>query len=339
MAVDVKILRDSIDRRGRHSYRRYRLTTMEVTMARIVLAEWNTHRMFSRNSASSRAIPVARQIRRIMLEPFVPDEFGTNQGGMQAAEPLAGLKHDTAVREWLRGRDEAVIGTLRKMASPSYVEEMLAAHSAGVDSDNLAEVAEMIAQAVQDNDPEVVERDDFLGIHKGLASRPLEAYMWHTVIVTATEWSNFYGLRTDSNAQREIRVPAQTMVAAHRASEPTFVEEGDWHMPMVFDDDLVTINHELSDALKLVTGRTAKVSYMTHDAEKRDIPKDIERHDGLLQNGHMSPFEHAARPMTHAEFQANQWSGNFYGWHQYRKDIVCEDDFAARSNELDWTWR
>ena len=38
-----------------------RVTTMEVTMHRFVLAEFNTHRVFSRNSASSRAIPVRKQ--------------------------------------------------------------------------------------------------------------------------------------------------------------------------------------------------------------------------------------------------------------------------------------
>jgi hypothetical protein len=60
MTHSTKILADSISPDG------VRLTTLEVVMPRIVLAEFNTHRMLSRNSASSRAIPIEKMIRMVI---------------------------------------------------------------------------------------------------------------------------------------------------------------------------------------------------------------------------------------------------------------------------------
>ena len=52
--IKAVIAADSINVKGK------RITTFIVTMPRIVLAELNTHRVFSRNSASSRAIPFTK---------------------------------------------------------------------------------------------------------------------------------------------------------------------------------------------------------------------------------------------------------------------------------------
>ena len=82
MGYDAKVIKDSISPDG------VRLTTLEVTLPRIVLAEFNTHRMLSRNSASSRAIPVRKRIDAVERDPFVPDQFGRNQKGMQASDIL-----------------------------------------------------------------------------------------------------------------------------------------------------------------------------------------------------------------------------------------------------------
>ena len=85
-----------------------RLTTIEVTLHRFVLAELNTHRVFSRNSASSRAIPVHKQVERVVHDPAVPVEFGSNQRGMQAGDPLVGEGEARARHTWLAARDAAV---------------------------------------------------------------------------------------------------------------------------------------------------------------------------------------------------------------------------------------
>src|ERR1044072_3981032 len=112
MGFDAKRLADSRSPLG------HRLTTLEATFPRFVLAEFNTHRVFSRNSASSRAIPIAKQLRRVLEDPYVPIEFGSNQPGMQAGPALSGEKEKVAEREWLRARDDAVRQVLALVTDP-----------------------------------------------------------------------------------------------------------------------------------------------------------------------------------------------------------------------------
>src|SRR4051794_11829677 len=97
MGFDAKVLADSVSPAG------HRLTTLEATFPRFVLAEFNTHRVFSRNSASSRAIPVARQLRRVLDDPYVPIEFGSNKPGMQAGPALSGPARGAAGGEGVGG--------------------------------------------------------------------------------------------------------------------------------------------------------------------------------------------------------------------------------------------
>ncbi|HEX9620187.1 MAG TPA: FAD-dependent thymidylate synthase [Polyangiaceae bacterium] len=102
MTYAAKIICDSVSPFG------HRLTTFEVTFPRIVLAEFNTHRTASRNSASSRAIPVEKRISMIQSAPFVPAAFGKNQKGMQATETLTGDDDARARAAWLAARDDAI---------------------------------------------------------------------------------------------------------------------------------------------------------------------------------------------------------------------------------------
>ena len=113
--IEAKVILDSVTPRGHRPIEQgYRLTTVEVTIPRIVLAEFNTHRVFSRNSASSRAIPVEKQIEKVLTDPFIPTEFGSNKSGMQAGEPLTGDDRAQAIFSWLDARDAAV-SQARKM--------------------------------------------------------------------------------------------------------------------------------------------------------------------------------------------------------------------------------
>lgn len=102
MSYEVKVIADSLAPSG------VRLTTLQVTFPRIVLAEMNTHRDFSRNSASSRAIPVEKMIKRVIEDPFIPIHWGKNQKGMQADEELTPSQQERAVSAWLVARDMAV---------------------------------------------------------------------------------------------------------------------------------------------------------------------------------------------------------------------------------------
>lgn len=149
-------------------------------------------------------------------------------------------------------------------------------------------------------------------VHKQIINRILEPFMWHTVIVTATEWDNFFNLRLAENAQPEIRVAAQHMRAAIDGSKPAPVAIGEWHLPLVQDDERSMPIEELK---KVSAARCARVSYLTHDG-KRDIEKDIELCERLRSDRHLSPFEHVATPSSEADLHAN-----FRGWVQMRKEI------------------
>jgi thymidylate synthase ThyX len=244
-----------------------RLTTLEVTFPRFVLAEFNTHRVFSRNSASSRAIPTAKLIERVEHHPAMPLEWGRNRAGMSAGEVLDGEDARRAQAIWLHARDEAA-----------------------------ARVRELLE----------------LGVHKQELNRLLEPFLWHTVVVTATEWDNFFELRCAPSAQPEIRAAALRMRDAIAGSPPRPVAHGQWHAPLLQADE------EALDAetrRRISAARCARVSYLTHEG-KREIAKDLELYDRLRADRHLSPFEHVATPAADAEFHAN-----FRGWIQMRAEI------------------
>ena len=86
MTITAKVICDSI---CKHS--KIRITTLELEYPRFIHSEFMTHRMFSRNASSSRAIPVARQIEMIKEDPAMPIHWGKNQPGMQAKEENTAL--------------------------------------------------------------------------------------------------------------------------------------------------------------------------------------------------------------------------------------------------------
>jgi len=85
-----------------------RITSVVVTFPRIVLAEQNTHRVFSRNTASSRAIPVKTRCDSIEQNPFVPAAFGKNQKGMQSSELLDADSNAQAEAIWREALADAL---------------------------------------------------------------------------------------------------------------------------------------------------------------------------------------------------------------------------------------
>ena len=80
--IEANILLDSISPSNK------RLTTWILTYPLIIHAEVMTHRVFSRNASSSRAIPTSKMLESVKKNPFIPVHWGKNQGGMQANEQL-----------------------------------------------------------------------------------------------------------------------------------------------------------------------------------------------------------------------------------------------------------
>jgi thymidylate synthase ThyX len=305
MGFEAKVLADSV------SPGEYRLTTLDATFPRFILAEFNTHRVFSRNSASSRAIPVAKQLRRLLDDPYVPIEFGSNKPGMQAGAPLVGAARDAAEAEWLKARDDAVRHVLGLITSPENVTGF----------DDLRECLEAAQGSLKEPPAE------WLNVHKQVANRLLEPFMWHTVIVSSTTWENFFNLRCHPDAQPEIRLIATKMRDAVERSVPTRLEPDEWHLPLVGEAEREEAASP-EELAKISIGRCARVSYLTH-AGTRDLSADVALYDRLLESGHMSPMEHVARPMTPAELDRSEWSGNFQGWIAHRKSIPGESNPLA----------
>lgn len=285
MNLKVEILADSVGPSGK------RLTTVIVEgFPKFLQAELNTHRMLSRNSASSRAIPNEKLRQRVIDDPALPVWWGKNQSGMQAREELS----DTPASfvSHIPGRhagEGVVVLSERDKAKQLWLEAR----------DKMLEASQILAG---------------IGLHKQLCNRLIEPWMGITVIISATEWDNFFKLRCHPDAQPEIRVAAEAIRDAMTASKPEPLAVGEWHLPLVREEDYAQELSEL-DRIRLSVARCARVSYLTHDG-RRDVQADFDLYERLKMSGHWSPFEHAAQ--VH-DFDAR--IGNFIGWRQHRPDV------------------
>ena len=175
--------------------------------------------------------------------------------------------------------------------------------------------AEATWLAARDRAVEFAQKFAEQQVHKQITNRILEPFMWHTVIVTATEWDNFFTLRCAPNAQPEIRVAANLMRQAYASSAPKTLGIVEWHLPLLQDDER---NLPIEEQKKISVARCARVSYLTHDG-KRNVGADLDLFTRLKQDRHLSPFEHVAMPSGDTAFHAN-----FRGWVQMRKEIEAE---------------
>jgi thymidylate synthase ThyX len=323
--ISANIVADSISIHGD------RVTTFLLTFPRFILPELNTHRMFSRNSASSRAIPFEKMVKMVEEDPFIPIAWQKDHKGMQGTEYFNEEESKSKIKEWLIARDNAVTQA-KKLHSE--------------------------------------------GVTKQLCNRLLEPFLWHTVLLTATEFENFFKLRcpqyvinwypkdrpealeptqatfkskeqamlytgecsnwTENDwrmsniAQAEIHMQAlaEAMWDAYNKSTPVFLRENQWHIPYRENID----KDNIDDVIKIATARCARLSYMTFNNEI-DYEKDIKLHDKLIENGHLSPLEHICQCLTEEEYQASTktigfyngriileegWCGNLRGFKSYR---------------------
>lgn len=266
MTITAKVIEDSLSIYGA------RLTTLQLTYPRFIHAEFMTHRVFSRNASSSRAIPVAKMVEMVRTDPAMPIHWGANQPGMQAKSelmPLANRTHSKTL--WVKAANQA------------------------------ADIAEAMMK---------------MGLHKQVANRLLEPFQHIHVVVTATEWQNFFDLRCHPDAQPEIQELATQMRLAIAESLPTAVCVDEWHLPYVTMAEREM--YETTELVKISAARCARVSYLKHDGTESDIKEDLELYERLVGGVplHASPIEHQATP----DFPDN-CSGNFKGWIQYRKKV------------------
>ena len=281
MSIEAKVVADSVSPQG------IRLTTLALKYPRWIHSEFMTHRLFSRNASSSRAIPSRRLSA---LEREYPLRWDANIPGMQSGARLSDEQAAKAKAVWDRMADVCAAG--------------------------VAELAE-------------------IGLHKQWANRPLEWFTSISVLVSATSFANFFGVRWHPDAQPEIQELAKHMHEAIQGSEPRPVDPDQWHLPFVSPEEAQALG--LDTARRCSAARCARVSYLNHDGTAPNVAKDLDTFSKLAgdPNGpprpiHASPMEHQGTPdrlrdpADPASWQFPAQHGNFHGWRQYRKMLAGE---------------
>lgn len=308
--ISAKLIADSICEPG------VRLTTFELVYPRFIHSELMTHRVFSRNASSSRAIPTSRLIEQVRNEPVLPSHWGKNQKGMQAEEELNDIDQGNATFIWEQAAASAAI----------YAEQL--------------------------------RRNQ---VHKQVVNRILEPFTHIRVVVTSTQFANFFALRIHPDAQPEIKELAEKMKYEYEKTMVIKLKPGEWHLPYITAADITTAyNHckyqrvtrdepsaeEANGVLiKVSAARCARASYNNFEGKPSTIEEDLALYTKLVgdQPIHASPTEHQATPMTYGKAHVNNmnpatwengvssmdregnlYSGNLQGWVQFRKLIPGE---------------
>lgn len=316
--ITAKMIEDSVSEAG------IRLTTMQLRYPRWIHAEGRTHRQLaleeeleygvtygtgvvttpslmhdpnlSRNASSSRAIPVERLVKDVLDDPAIPVYWGANQRGMQAGAECN--------------------------------EPILTPHGYRV-------TREEAWLEARDRAVEVALSFDRAGYHKQIVNRLLEPFSHINVVVTATEWTNFFALRIHKDAEPHINLLATLMRDAMDASTPRTLRYGQWHLPYVLpvEIDAMGGREDPTGDLRLISvARNARLSYLTHDGKPPAVMQDLDLARRLIGSVplHASPAEHQARPDRQVVLPGyHGWEnaelhGNFRGWVQHRKILPGE---------------
>ena len=329
--ISAKVICDSISEQG------VRLTTFEIEYPRFIHSEVMTHRSLSKNSSSSRAIPITKMLEQIESNMAIPLYWGKAKSGMQATEEVDIDDVWWYEEKWKFAFDEV-----------SYRIEQL--------SDN------------------VEGKKGFMPpLHKQVPNRLSEPFQMMKVVITGTDFDNFFNLRIHKDAQPEICMLAYKMYQAMQESKPYLLKAGEWHLPFVnigwngkgemcyADEDFNFV--ELEQAIKLSAASCASVSYRT---EGMTLEKADKIFDMLIKAEviHSSPFEHLATPIvekfeyfdkedldtgyevnlplhpdswedgvTHMNKQGELCSGNLRGFIQYRHLLPNNTNWKFDYNE------
>lgn len=345
--IEAKIIRDSIGEKSP------RLTTFQLRYPKFIHGEFMTHRVFSRNASSSRAIPVSKNLEEVRSDELraSPIYWGAEQRGMQSGDEL----DDDRQSVWWP--DVVSVLNLDVVSAGEWVTERECVKRLWKIGANFAA---LVAQIMSEH-----------GAHKSIVNRRMEADLHINVVATSTDpgLMNFFGLRLDRAAQPEIRVLAEAMWAAWGESTPAKLEPdngsmGDvrnWHLPFVdnqtcqdfYDWRVGPTSAHKNDGtvpylIKISVARCARVSYISFETGRRStIAEDLALYDRLVGSRplHASPAEHQATPdvwvgdvvkprretpgnlydlLDWERWERPQEHGNLLGWVQYRKTILGE---------------
>jgi len=339
--IKAEIVADSKNEYGQ------RITTFILTYPRFIHAELLTHRLFSRNAASSRAIPAKKMIEAIVNDPFVPVAWQKAHKGMQGTEYF---DYTETLREsWVDASLSAVDAAEVLMESgvtKQLINRLLEPFQwytclvTATEYDNFFELRCPQYEVDGKRDKHYKSRKDAIRDDSTLSKYDLLSWL------------------KSNHAQGEIHISllAEAMWDARNESTPKQLKAGEWHIPFGDRFDINRVEDLSRDTLftreqlkvKIATARCARISYNNFEG-KDDYEADIDLYNSLLTRPytnkkgftftekdpkHMSPSEHCARAMSDNdrfkeakdEFNnyirvENEWSGNFRGFVQLRKEI------------------
>jgi hypothetical protein len=175
---------------------------------------------------------------------------------------------------------------------------------------------------------ESVEAMLHLNLHKQVINRILQPYMWMTVVITATQWENFFWRRCHPDADPTFQRIAYMIQDAIDNSVPLLRADEDWHLPYVTEDER---DLPLSVRQKLSAARCGRVSFLKPGESHKN---ELEVASSMAEKGHWSPFEHQARPLISEVDNVPRITGNLRGWAQLRKQYLGEYREQARYGRL-----
>ena len=327
--ISAKIVADSLSPQG------HRLTTFVLTFPRIILAELNTHRMFSRNSASSRAIPFEKMVKAVQDNPFIPIAWQKDHKGMQGTEYFNKDESQAHINWWLKARDHAVMcakalqsehtpGKVTKQICNRLLEPfmwhtvILTTSEEGLE--NFFKQRCPQYHSPVDNEFRHRSKKDCYNAH----SNPENLKLMDNF--TVTDWLKI----NEGQSEIHMMALAECMWDAYNESTPKQLQAGGWHIPffedidmaelaievagepsqIINDSDSTSVRYELpfkdflNGAIKVSAARNARVSYTVVGEDKEYSIKDnIQLHDRLIDMYHMSPLEHIAKAMSDEEYE------------------------------------
>lgn len=251
--IEVKIVEDSI------SLTKARLTTFQLRYPRFIHAEFMTHRLFSRNASSSRAMPVQRIIEDIKKDPAMFIHWGKNQKGMQAEEELDEFTIEAGKTIWLDMMADVITG----------VEHL----------NNMGFHKQLVNRALEPwTHISVVctatEFDNFFSLRCHPAAMP-------EIKSLAEQMADLYF----NNIPRRLNIGQWHLpyIKDEERSAP-----GNYNKRGELKNESVLVRASIA--------RCARVSYLTHDKKEPNIDLDVALYERLVSSKHMSPTEHVATP-------------------------------------------
>lgn len=160
---------------------------------------------------------------------------------------------------------------------------------------------------------------DNIKVHKQIAARVLEPFLWQTNVMTSTSfgWENLLRLRDHPDAQPEFAALAREIRKVYEESKPVELKFGEWHLPYITYEEKVKYN--LLTCQKASVARVARTSYGNQGGF--DLKKDLALEENTLWAAdprHDAPYEMVATPANTKKIFNRTVKGNFEGWEQLR---------------------